>query len=218
MAHTLCTFNANNLFVRYRFGEKFPGDMGGRSQTPDPAFGYLPVYNPALFEFFNETQRELSVRALTDDHHSYPDIVCMQEVESLIALRKFNEDKKLLNKRYPHALLIDGRDFRQIDVGILSRLEILSVRSHIDDLEPSPPGGKKAFLFSRDCLEVILALNKSGSRTLTLFINHLKSKFSMSAEERQQADELRRRQAQRVLDIVRERFPGPKFDTELFAV
>jgi hypothetical protein len=27
MATTLCTFNANNLFVRYRFGQTFPGDM-----------------------------------------------------------------------------------------------------------------------------------------------------------------------------------------------
>jgi hypothetical protein len=27
VATTLCTFNANNLFVRYRFGQTFPGDM-----------------------------------------------------------------------------------------------------------------------------------------------------------------------------------------------
>ena len=218
MAHTLCTFNANNLFVRYRFGQKFPGDMGSKSQTPDPAFGYLPVYDPDLFELFNETQRELAVQALTDDHQSYPDIICLQEVESLIALRKFNEDKKLLNKRYRYALLIDGRDFRQIDVGILSRLPILSVRSHMDELDPTLPASKRRFLFSRDCLEVVLALNQSGSRTLTLFINHLKSKFSMSAAERQEGDALRERQARRVGEIVHERFPGSKFGTELFAV
>lgn len=218
MAHTLCTFNANNLFARYRFGQTFPGDLTGKSRVEDPAFGYLPVYDPHLFELFNETQRELSVRALTDDGKSFPDVICMQEVESLLALRKFNEDKKLLNNKYPHALLIDSRDFRQIDVGILSSLEILTARSHMDELDPSVPANKRQVLFSRDCLEVVLALNKSGSKTLTLFINHLKSKFSMSAAERQKADALRQRQAQRVRDIVHERFPGSKFNTELFAV
>jgi hypothetical protein len=36
---TLCTFNANNLFVRYRFGQTFPGDMSGKSavtESPPP--------------------------------------------------------------------------------------------------------------------------------------------------------------------------------------
>lgn len=218
MTHTICTFNANNLFARYRFSETFPGDMSGKSKVQDPAFGYLPVYNPSLFELFNETQRELAVAALTDEGKSYPDVVCMQEVESLLALRKFNEDKKLLNGKYKHALLIDSRDFRQIDVGILSNLEILSVRTHMDEPDPAAPVNKPDFLFSRDCLEVVLALNKSGSKTLTLFVNHLKSKFSMSAAERQKADALRQRQATRVRDIVHERFPGQKFNTELFAV
>src|SRR5262249_1314849 len=77
---------------------------------------------------------------------------------------------------------------------------------------------KRQSLFSRDCLEVVLALNKSGSKTLTLFINHLKSKFSMSPAERQKADALRQRQAQRVREIAPEKIPGPKFNSELFAV
>jgi len=218
MGHTLCTFNANNLFLRYRFGQKFPGDMSDKSLVENPAFGYLPVYNPGLFELFNQKQRELSVAAITNEGNSFPDVICLQEVESLLALRKFNEDKELLDHHYRHALLIDSRDFRQIDVGILSNLEILSVRTHMDELDPTQPANKHDPLFSRDCLEVVLALNDSGSKKLTLFINHLKSKFSMSAAERQEADALRLRQAQRVMDIVHERFPGSKFNTELFAV
>src|SRR4030095_5755072 len=219
---TICTFNANNLFVRFQFGRTFPGDRSGKSLVENPNTGYLPVYDPDLFELFNETQRELAGRVLTNDGKDFPDVICFQEIESLIALRKFNE--VYLKEKYPFALLIDSRDFRQIDVGILSRLNILDVRTHIDDIDVNfpgiPPKGppKKPRLFSRDCLEVELALNKSGSARLTLFINHLKSKYSDTAEEREKSDKLRKRQAKKVLQIVRERFPGAKFDQELFAV
>jgi endonuclease/exonuclease/phosphatase family metal-dependent hydrolase len=219
---TFCTFNANNLFVRYQFDTSFPGDRSGKSLVENPNTGYLPVYNPALFEVFNETQRKLAARVLTNNGKHFPDVICLQEIESLIALRKFNE--VFLREKYPFALLIDSRDFRQIDVGILSRLKILDVRTHLDDIDVNfpgpPPKGppNKPRLFSRDCLEVELALNKSGTQRLTLFINHLKSKFSDTAAEREKADKLRKRQAKAVLKIVHERFPGAKFDQELFAV
>jgi hypothetical protein len=52
MATTLCTFNANNLFVRYRFGQTFPGDMSGKSAVNEPALGYLPMYDPDMFDLF----------------------------------------------------------------------------------------------------------------------------------------------------------------------
>jgi endonuclease/exonuclease/phosphatase family metal-dependent hydrolase len=219
---TICTFNANNLFVRFQFGRTFPGDRSGKSLIEDPNTGFLPVYDPDLFEVFNEAQRELAARVLTNDGKDFPDVICFQEVESLIALRKFNE--VFLREKYPFALLIDSRDFRQIDVGILSRLKILNVRTHLDDVDVHFPGKlpkgppKKPRLFSRDCLEVELALDKNGKTRLTLIINHLKSKFSDTAEERQKADKLRKRQAKAVLNIVRERFPGAKFDQDLFAV
>jgi hypothetical protein len=54
-----------------------------------------------------------------------------------------------LKGAYAHALLVDSRDFRQIDVAILSRLPILDVQSHVDDLDPlpddpKPPGSSPA--------------------------------------------------------------------------
>ena len=107
---TICTFNANNLFVRYHFGRTFPGDLTGKSAIENPATGYLPIYDPALFELFNPTQRKLAARAITNDGNDFPDTICFQEIESLIALRKFNEE--LLEEKYPYALLIDSRDFR----------------------------------------------------------------------------------------------------------
>jgi endonuclease/exonuclease/phosphatase family metal-dependent hydrolase len=213
VAHTLCTFNVNNLFVRYRFGSTFPGDVSGKSAVTNPALGYLPMYDPDLFELFNPIQRELAAKAITRDGTSLPDILCLQEVESLIALRAFNE--RHLKGAYRYALLVDSRDFRQIDVAILSRLPILDVQTHVDDLDPLPDDPKRPWLFSRDCLEVEFAL---GTRRLTVFLNHLKSKFAKTAEERATGDALRTRQAEAVRELLHERFPGSRYQSAWFCV
>ena len=55
MAVTLCTFNVNNLCVRYRFAETFPGDASKKSAVSDPAEGYLPMYNQAAFQLSTTT-------------------------------------------------------------------------------------------------------------------------------------------------------------------
>jgi endonuclease/exonuclease/phosphatase family metal-dependent hydrolase len=216
MARTLCTFNANNLYARYRFSSTFPGDLARKSLVENSEFGYLPEYRSEFIELFNEEQRELAARAITDDGKSYPDVLCLQEVESMLALRRFNEE--YLKSKYPYALLVDSRDFRQIDVAILSKLEIVAVRTHVDDLDEKPDNPKRPWLFSRDCLEVELALNKSGSKRLTLFINHLKSKFATSAAERERGDKLRTRQAEELRKIVRQQFPGSSFNEKFFVV
>src|SRR6476661_4520077 len=130
MATTICTFNANNLFVRYRFGSTFPGDMSGKSEVADAGFGYLPMNYDSNYDIFSPKQRELAAQALSRDGQGLPDVICLQEIESLLALRAFND--KYLKPKYPNALLIDSHDPRQIDVGILSRYPIVSVRSHVD--------------------------------------------------------------------------------------
>jgi hypothetical protein len=141
------------------------------------------------------------------------------EVENLLALRKFNEG--FFEGHYDYTLIVDSRDFRQIDVGILTTKDIISVKSHVDDQDK-----KGKFIFSRDCLEVVIGLNKSGSKRLTLFINHFKSKFvdkrnktpQKIAAEIRKANERRESQAKRVKKIIKDRFPGNLFNTELFAV
>jgi endonuclease/exonuclease/phosphatase family metal-dependent hydrolase len=223
MTITLASFNANNLFVRYRFGQTFPGDISGKSAVTNPAQGYLPMYDPDLFELFNPQQRELTARALSRDGATFPDLLCLQEIESLIALREFNE--RHLGSFYKHALLVDSRDFRQIDVAVLTNLEILSARTHVDDLDPTPDDPKRPWLYSRDCLEVTVAL--PGQRQLTVFVNHLKSKFvdpfknntlAKKKAARKKGDKHRQRQADGVIKLLRERFPGNAYDSELFAV
>lgn len=223
MAITICTFNANNLFLRYKFIKTFPGDIAGKSLVKDPKLGYLPLYQKGSFEIFNDVQRKLAATAIMGAKKKLPDILCMQEIESLLALRMFNE--AYLGGFYKFACLLDSRDFRQIDVGVLSTLPISRLRTHVDDLDGKPDDPKKPWLFSRDCLEVEFDRGKGGDPPLTLFVNHLKSKFpGIKVSKAQKAaktikdNALRNRQAKRVLQIVNERFPGPQFGKANYAV
>jgi endonuclease/exonuclease/phosphatase family metal-dependent hydrolase len=218
---TICSFNVNNLYVRYKFDDVFPGDPSRKSAVDDPAQGYLPMYNPTAFELFNPLQRQLAARALKRESGSLPDVVLLQEVESLIALRAFNET--MLGSFYERALLIDSRDLRQIDVGVLSRLPIVSTRTHVDDVD-SQGAAADPRLFSRDCLELTVELPQQ--RRLTIFVNHLKSKFigreantpAKRAAAKQRNDAKRKRQSRAIVRLLRERFPGSAFDQELFMV
>jgi endonuclease/exonuclease/phosphatase family metal-dependent hydrolase len=214
----LTFFNTNNLFLRYQFGRTFPGDISRKSTVANPRWGFLPEYRQGMFVPYRPEQVALCAEAMQGDG-ALPDLLCLCEVESLLALRVFNEEN--LSHHYPYALLIDSYDFRQIDVAVLSRKEILSVRTHVDDLGAD---GKR--IFSRDCLEVTIALNKSGSSTFTVFVNHLKSKFvdtrgkkpAQIQSEEQAATERRRQQALAVRSILRERFPGERYGEARFAV
>ena len=65
---------------------------------------------------------------------------------------------------------MDGYDPRNINVGLLSRFPIGKIRSHVDEFD-----GEGERVFSRDCLEADIEL--PDNCTLTLFLNHLKSKL-----------------------------------------
>lgn len=211
----LCDFNINNLFVRYKFARSYPGDSGKKSMAEDERFGYLPLNQKGSFEIFNEAERKLAALALTRGGKAYPDVICVQEIESLIALRVFNE--QFLKSAYPYALVIDSHDLRQIDVGILSKYPIGDVRTHMDDKDSNGE-----YIFSRDCLEVTLTPKKNTE--LTLFINHFKSKLvkgkTPAAKQKatERADLKRRNQAGAVLKIIKSRFPGSDFNNKYFAV
>jgi hypothetical protein len=130
VAITLCTFNVNNLFVRYRFGDTFPGDQSHKSAVTDPADGYLPMYNQAAFKLFNPTQRDLAAQAITQDGAGYPDIICLQEVESLIALRSFKcpASCRHLRARPAHRLARPAPDRRGHLVAVAHRQCALACR------------------------------------------------------------------------------------------
>ena len=221
---SLSTFNANNFFLRYRFSRTYPGDQSQSSAVEAAEVGlsgYLPGTSFGNYDsryiIWDAQRRQLASSALAEPDGQLPDILCFQEVENIQAIRTFNQ--RYLNNHYPYSLLIDSYDPRNIDVGILSRFPLRNVDSYIDEVNAA---GDR--VFSRDCL--VVEVDLPSNDTLTLFINHLKSKFirrranETDAEfnDRKRRGHLRRQaQAQRVLDIVRDRMQG-QINTALFAV
>ena len=107
------------------------------------------------------------------------------EVEDRPTLHRFNEQVlgAKFNRAFEHVMLIDGNDDRGIDVGILSRYPIRSMKSHIDDRNAN---GERTF--SRDCPEYFIEL--PSGRKLMLLPNHFKSKRggnSQAVRDRRQA-------------------------------
>lgn len=122
------------------------------------------------------------------------DVQCLVEVENRETVSNFNSDM-LGTQKFPFNILIDGNDPRGIDVGLLSRLPIKNLRTHIFDKEK--PQSKK-FIFSRDCLEA--ELETASGKPLFILCNHFKSKgYSASQAD---ADKRRKIQASRVKEIL----------------
>jgi endonuclease/exonuclease/phosphatase family metal-dependent hydrolase len=194
MAIKIGTFNAENLFLRYKF-------LGKEVDQSKYIKDGWRIEKMGL-QIFDEGQRKNTARVILEND---PDVICLQEVENLATLKQFNSN--YLNRKYPYAMLIDANDPRQIDVGILSKLEIGGVRTHQFDKD------EKGAIFSRDCLEADIFVDKKGNKSLTLFVNHLKSRLGGEAE----TAEKRKRQATRIAEIIHERF-GSNVKNANFAV
>jgi endonuclease/exonuclease/phosphatase family metal-dependent hydrolase len=122
------------------------------------------------------------------------DIMCIVEVEDRQLLGHFNSHF-LTSKRFMNHMVIDGNDDRGIDVGILSKKPLKSIRTHVNDRDDKGP------IFSRDCAEYEMKLD--DGRSLWVLCNHFKSKgFGTPAVN----DARRRRQAARVAKILEEQF------------
>ena len=175
MRVTVGTFNLNNLFSRFNFEAELP-DHAVLGVEAEVAYVFnaeavvrLRQYNGQLVQAKSEldTQR-IAARVLDMD----VDVLAVQEVEDLDALRGFNRD--YLDGRYPHAALIDGNDPRLIDVGVLSKLPLGAVTTWQTMTHPEDP---ERPVFSRDCLEVEVLDSARRRRLFTLFNTHLKSRF-----------------------------------------
>ncbi len=100
-----------------------------------------------------------------------PDILMVQEVENIRALRMLN-DTYLKSAGYRTVELIEGSDRRGIDVGVLSRLEKAgSVKAHQIQWSPRPEGQTPKG--TRAILQVPLKL--PNGKTLHVFSLHFPS-------------------------------------------
>jgi endonuclease/exonuclease/phosphatase family metal-dependent hydrolase len=186
------TFNVENLFLRYKLLENQKGSMTKKPIDWDKfkeEGGTIHYFGTDLPNFgpISQSSRKLTAKVISENN---PDILALQEVENLDALLQFNRD--YLKKAFPFAMVIDGNDPRQIDVGILSKYPIKSFSTHrFDKRDDGKP------IFSRDCLIAEIQITKR--KIITVLVNHFKSKIGGGEEKR-------RVQANRVFEILKERF------------
>jgi len=203
---TVCTANMHNLFVLYKAGFKAPGQF--HYEEVPKGYRYLPAPIDDNQLLSHQESRKLAALALKRGDESLPDVLIMQEVESMTALDVFN--KSCLNDAYPYTMLVAGHYERLLNIGVMSMFPITAVRSHKDEKDDNGD-----YLFSRDCLEVNLDVNGA---LLTIFANHFKSRFGKTWADKEAADAKRQRQGERVAEIVKKRFSGGMFGTASFAV
>jgi endonuclease/exonuclease/phosphatase family metal-dependent hydrolase len=105
-----------------------------------------------------------------------PDVIVLVEVEHRPALQRFHDRflrprlKALKQEPYAYNMVIDGNDDRGIDIGIMSRLPLARMRSHLTHRT----NGRSTF--SRDCPEYYIELG--DGRVLVVLPNHFASKAS----------------------------------------
>lgn len=185
----VATFNVENLFARYRF-----------NSTIDPAKAVKDGWkaDQRYFDIFDEADKRITAQAIRALN---ADIVALQEVEGLDTLKRFRDLYLGGKNTFSYALAVDGNDPRLIDVAVLSRHPITHIRSHqfLSNKHGRP-------IFSRDCLEVDIAVSRTT--TLTLFINHFKSMMDRKqpCKGRLVTREKRQAQAEAVKSIVISRF------------
>jgi endonuclease/exonuclease/phosphatase family metal-dependent hydrolase len=208
---TIGTFNVENLFTRYKFrGKRVAYTENGERKyryepyTPEELLAAVErgfILDRNLFQRLLEDSRVLTAKAI---RALDANIIGLQEVENLDTLKLFNTGYLKGSAKFDFPLLIDGNDPRFIDVAVLSRLPIDFVRTH------QFVRSGKSTVFSRDCLEVHV---KVGSRTLPIFVNHLKSMMGGRAKTRKR----REAQCQALLEILKDRF-GSEFGKEEFVL
>jgi endonuclease/exonuclease/phosphatase family metal-dependent hydrolase len=189
----IATFNAENLFARYRF-------RAGVNPAATDGF----TVNELAFENLSDSDKQrLTALAIREVN---ADILCLQEADSLNALDHFNS-QYLGGLRYDHRILVDSHDLRHIDVAVLSRKPIAGIRTHRHERNEKRTDWK----FSRDCLEVDV---EADGKLLTLYVNHFKSMSGGRDNTRAKREE----QAKRVSKLIDDRFTGLGFNANFIVL
>ena len=183
----IATFNCENLFARYKFK---------KNVDPTALDGFS--INDTAFDLLDEDEKKITAEVISEVN---ADIIALMEVENLTILDRFTS-KFMKKLGYKESILIDSHDPRGIDVGLLSKYPIISVRTHRND-HTAVPKSQWPWLFSRDCLEVLIDVD---GKPLTLYVNHFKSmldtKAKNSEEARGNTKPKRVEQAKKVVEII----------------
>jgi endonuclease/exonuclease/phosphatase family metal-dependent hydrolase len=183
----LATFNVENLFARFKFNKGI---------EPEDAVKGGWTAEQTSFDLASPEAKKITGEAIKA---TKADILCLQEVENLDALKRFRNMYAGGTRLFPFALSIDGNDPRFIDVALLSKYPIVHARSYAHLREG------RSRVFSRDCLEVDVQVD---SQTLTLFVQHYKSMMGGRAQTRAR----RVLQVNKTVEIVKDRFGGTPGD------
>lgn len=197
----IMTFNVENMLARFKFREwekKRLASLPDIESELDRA-NLIRTHWNAL----NDENRVFTALTMKEGD---PEVICLQEVENMRALRLFHDShlRRVSAPEYRHMMLIESRDPRGIDVAVLSRFRIVSATSH-QELEWTidyPDGPKTERLFRRDCLEVHI---KKQNKVLPIFVCHFKSMYG----GREETKPIRKAEAEAVKSIIEERFDDP---------
>ncbi len=111
-----------------------------------------------------------------------PDILLVIEVENEGILEDMNA---ALGSAYPHRHLTDGNDPRGVDIGVMSKLPIAEVVSHLEDKFALEGTSNPTYSYSRDCPEYHFRI---GSQNLVLLGTHFKAKGPPDNPEKRLAE------------------------------
>lgn len=168
---SIATYNVHNLFDDIDDGGEYPEFRAGSGR-----------WNGALYRKRLDGVAE-AVLSFPSGGSKGPDILCLQEVESLKVLRDLSSGP-LSACRYSWCAL-GGPESSPIHCAVLSRVPVSRARFHAVDCA----GG---FRQGRDCIELDVAVPESGRRPktapergsleFTLFVCHWKSRLEGARE------------------------------------
>ena len=217
MTLTVGTFNLNNLFDRFNYEVEL-ASLPKAERTVQETISIVPSEAgkaPGRARSFQgkliqrkplAERKRLAERIRAIDL----DVLCVQEVEDITALREFNDGNigdGGLGRHYQYVALIEGNDPRFIDVAVLSKRPLGGITSWAHARHPDAPDEP---VFSRDLLEIDVLAADFSRVVLKVFNTHLKSQFvgvggDDAAAETAASDLRRTRQAEMAARIIEKR-------------